>query len=120
MHGGMQLEIQTPPAGLAAGVDYAIHIGPTGTTADLACYSGVPGQGAVCRSSDGETILCIAPPMARGALVLSIHGNGDSGTSAVTAHEESHLDTVWDMRQHYPPWYDTGPRRLDVEPRQDG
>jgi len=93
------------------------YIGPTGTSGDTSCYSGVPSKGII--SSDGETATFVCPPLGKGIYLATVidPSTSDQDTIAIALTEPHWHDKVFTMRKGCPPWYETGPRSLRLEKR---
>jgi len=85
------------------------------------CYSGVRGNGYLCRPVNATTLRAITPPVSSGeagsqTVVVSHALEADqSGPLTVV---ESPFGKTHNMRRCYPPWTALGARTLDLEPRR--
>jgi hypothetical protein len=81
-------------------------------------YSGVPGQGNVVLTADGLTIAFVMPRQssvgAKTVLVTESPG-GATDTIGIDALERVFGSMAFAVRRMFPSWYETGPRRLDLE-----
>jgi hypothetical protein len=93
---------------------YAVTVG------GVAAYSGVSGQGNVLLTPNETTLTFAMPPQptagAKTVALSKIGSTPDSGTSSITALERVFRSAVFSLRRMFPPWYATGPRRLELEP----
>lgn len=126
--GGVVISIEASAGGFSLSSSYQVYIGPNGTAADAPCYSGVVGNAYACVPESDVLLKCVTPPLERNAdLYLTVISGADSGQissscgiAALMAIEDSYFDALFIIRKHWTRWYDTGPRSLDLEPRQDG
>ena len=127
INGGLEFTITGT---FSTSVDYSVYLGINGSDADALCYSGVMGQGYVCRAtlSGGiYTISAVTPILPRStAIILTVKFGADEGNfsagcgiPAIWAVEHSYFDQLFEARKHWLPWHDTGPRGMTLEPRQD-
>jgi len=122
--GGALISIAAAAGGFVLTSSYQVYIGPNGTVADPPCYGGVIGNAYVCVPTSGILMQCVTPPLERNAdLYLTVISGADSGqlhgAPALMAIEDSYFDTLFITRKHWTRWHITGPRGLDLEPRQD-
>jgi len=126
LYGGVEFTI-TVDAGtpLTLGGSYAVYLGPAGSAVDTPCYGGEQGYGYACYPETVTTLKAVSPLLDRASgLYVTIVGPGGTGligggAPAITAIEQSFCDMLWVIRKHWPDWYETGPRSLQDEPRQD-
>jgi hypothetical protein len=125
--GGVVISISASAGGFSTSGSYVVYIGPNGTIADAPCYSGVIGNAYACTPESAILLKCVTPPLDRDSdLYLTVVSGADSGQlhsscgiPALMAIEDSYFDQLFETRKHWTRWYDTGPRGLDLEPRQD-
>lgn len=105
----------------AVGHRFRVHIGPTGTIADDACHSGVPGQGSVCYSRVEAELVVYSPavPAYSGQHIL-VH-DLDTAETKLLSHgldvvPANYYLTAFAVRSVLPPHWKTGPRSLDRLP----
>jgi len=96
---------------------YQVYIGELGSTSDLACYSGKPGQGNVIYPWTTGILRCYSPVLAPDRTVsvtvqdldtAEEHTLVDAGTT-VFRHYKS---LVFTLRKVLPIFYKTGPRDI--------
>jgi len=97
--------------------DLEFFLGPAGDDTDPPCYSGISGQGYLCRSDDGSTCQIVAPPATPGTRYLCVKPVGESCSSpfAITV-----VDSAWPQKMHearrlMPVPNDVGRRSLTLE-----
>lgn len=114
--GGAFLEVED--IGIPLSDDLRVFV-DDGTT-EHACYSGVSGQGYTVKALEAGVMQFVVPPLAIGGpydIVVRSAGGGLLATipgvlDVVARNWES---KVFDLRRLLPPWYKTGPRRVDIE-----
>lgn len=90
----------------------------TVTVGGVPAYSGVPGHGNVVVTLDGTTIAFVMPPLATpGAKTVGVteHPGNAFASTSIDALERVFGSAEFAVRRMFPPWADTGPRRLDLE-----
>jgi hypothetical protein len=95
--------------------EYEFFMGLAGDETDAPCYSGVPGQGYVVKSEDGETFNIVTPPAAIGENIISfreVGGSIDDSTGTIDVVSEPHRDKAHRLRSSLQPWQSTGQRRI--------
>jgi len=117
--GGEVATLAEAPATFVVGDDYYVYLGDSGDSTDPSCYSGVPGQGYACRSTDGETIVFVCPEFAAaGAKLVSVYdslGALVSSTAVMMVLRRSFSNSLYEMRGSWPDWYGVGPRDQMLE-----
>lgn len=104
--------IATAYANLSIAATYTVLVG------GIPAYSGVPGQGNIIRSLDGESITFVIPPLPIGVAAVQITDGVTVWNFSVTVLEKPLLRNVFMVRRNYHKWGETGPRLLDWEPRE--
>lgn len=125
--GGVVISIAASAGGFSLTSSYQVYIGPHGTNADAPCYSGTIGNAYACVPVSAILLQCVTPPLDRdNDLYLTVISGADQGQlhsscgiPALMAIEDSYFDSLFEIRKHWPRWCITGPRSLDLEPRQD-
>jgi len=83
------------------------------------CYSGVPGNGYLCRPINGTTLRSITPPVpsneASAQMVVVSHALEVDQSGPLTVVEATHLLKIHRLRRSCPPWYRLGSRVLELE-----
>lgn len=101
--------------GLFTRAPLAAHLGPLGTIVDPPCYGG-SNRGYAPRSDDGVTVQFAAPPLAKGAVGLTVvDGVITLGPEALDVVERNWPHKVFDCRRRFPPWAGVGDRNLEFE-----
>lgn len=79
------------------------------------CYSAKSGQGYDPRPRNPVTMIVATPPVPRGVYdVRVVQGlDDDELAAALTVVARNWKSRVFDLRRLLPPWYKTGPRKLD-------
>jgi len=85
------------------------------------CYSGVPGNGYLCRPINGTTLRSITPPVpsneASAQMVVVSHALEVDQSGPLTV-VESPFGKEHGLRRSCPPWTRLGARTLDLEARR--
>jgi len=116
--GGREIQVQ---GSFELGNRYKVHLGANGSSADPACYSGKSGQGLIIYPWTSGALRCYAPVTAPGGPYTVTVVNQDTAeehqlVDEVTVTERQYYTSVYDLRKVLPPFYRTGPRRIDMEP----
>jgi hypothetical protein len=99
--------------------DLHAYLGATGDFTDGSCYSGVAGQGYICRSLDGVSLSVVSPRLdALGVMILSLYSAAGIATTVIIVVEGCFSDGLFEMRTRWPDRYEVGPRRMELEPDQ--
>lgn len=98
-------------------VPIAVHVGPTGTSADAQAYSLDSGYGV--ESPEGTTLTVRVPPLAPGVYSVSIaYGElTDALIGALTVNAASFKSGAFNIRSALSPIFAVGPRSLDKVPQ---
>jgi len=88
----------------------------------VVAYSGVPGQGDLIQS-DGATLSFVLPPLTLsqiGIVTVEVEESpgGDKVQTTMNVIEQCFGSARFEIRRMFPPWYETGPRRLELEPEE--
>lgn len=88
----------------------------------ILAYSGVPGSGTVV-NTDGDSVSFVVPPIALasvGSLTVEVERNpgGDKVQTSMDVLERGFGSAAFELRRMFPSWYETGPRRLELEPEE--
>ena len=81
-----------------------VHIGPLGTTEDPLCYGG-QGLGYTVQSEDGATVEFVTPPLATGAVAITVSDPPATGTLAgINVVQRVYPEKRYKIRSWFPPW----------------
>jgi len=80
------------------------------------CYSGVQGQGYVCRATNGNRLSFVSPPMPVGAVTVTVTPAGGTpfGTTAQII-KRTFPSVLYELRAETPEPRKVGPRRVGDE-----
>ena len=96
------------------GVDLVVTFSDGTTTRP--CYSGVQGQGYVCRATNNSRLQFVAPPMPVGPVTVTVTPSGMSGFGiAANVVKRTFSSVVYDLRSETPEPRKVGPRRVGDE-----
>jgi hypothetical protein len=95
-----------------------VHLGPLGTDEDPLCYGG-QGLGYEALSLDGVTLQFASPPLAKGAVTLTVV----DGATVLTLGGTNVVERNWPGKLHptrksFPSWEALGARRLEEEDQE--
>lgn len=82
-------------------------------------YSGVSGQGTVCRSIDGTSLTFVMPMFKTiGVKTIGLTASPSNNTDSIgiTVLERNFNSTVYRVRRRFPPNAETGSRLMELEP----
>lgn len=116
--GGREIQIQ---GSFEAKNRYKVHLGANGSSADPACHSGRAGQSTIIYPWTSGILRCWTPVITPGGPYTVTVVNQDTAqeeqlVDEVTVTERQFWTNVYDLRRVLPPFYKTGPRKIDLEP----
>ena len=100
------------------GFEYAVHVGPLGTTADPKAYSGKAGQNTKLTIWNEGELRCYLPRLESGGKVSVLVRRADGAREQLLVDvldvvPRQYFSGVFELRGVLPPYYLTGPRSLE-------
>jgi hypothetical protein len=111
-------EVVTLTGTFPPGKTVKVYVGPLGSSADPACYSGVCGKGNTYLPASATSLDIFLPRLDPGTYsIYAVSGtDNDVLAGALTVTPRQFRSTVHAMRSIMPPKWAVGPRTMEMEP----